>query len=205
MSEQKELIVKSAFQQFKQYGFKSVTVDDIARTAGISKKTLYELFANKDELVHESVKYMIQCQQCLFDATVEKKYNAIEQLIQLISIMEEMIQGMNIVAYMDLQRYYPKAFQYLENHRHQHMLRDIVTNLRQGIEEGLYRSNIDVEIISRFRMESAMMIFHSAMYTGSKQDLVKVNNEIFAHYMYGLATAKGHKLIEKYLNKTDNK
>lgn len=205
MSEQKELIVKSAFQQFKQYGFKSVTVDDIARTAGISKKTLYELFADKDELVIESVKYMIQCQQCLFDATVEKKYNAIEQLIQLISIMEEMIQGMNIVAYMDLQRYYPKAFQYLENHRHQHMLRDIVTNLRQGIEEGLYRSNIDVEIISRFRMESAMMIFHSAMYTGSKQDLAKVNNEIFAHYMYGLATAKGHKLIEKYLNKTDNK
>jgi AcrR family transcriptional regulator len=205
MSEQKELIVKSAFQQFKQYGFKSVTVDDIARTAGISKKTLYELFADKDELVIESVKYMIQCQQCLFDATVEKKYNAIEQLIQLISIMEEMIQGMNIVASMDLQRYYPKAFQYLENHRHQHMLRDIVTNLRQGIEEGLYRSNIDVEIISRFRMESAMMIFHSAMYTGSKQDLVKVNNEIFAHYMYGLATAKGHKLIEKYLNKTDNK
>jgi TetR/AcrR family transcriptional regulator, cholesterol catabolism regulator len=200
--EQKLAIIKSAFKQFKQFGFKSVTVDDVARDAGISKKTLYELFVDKDELVYDCVKYMIDCHQCQFDEAMNAKHNAIEQLIRIISIMEEMIQGMNIVAFMDLKRYYPKAFDYMEQHRQETMLTDITNNLKQGIEEGLYRENIEVKIISRFRMETAMMIFHSAMYSGTKHDMVKVNHELFAHYMYGIATVKGHKLIDKYLQTT---
>jgi TetR/AcrR family transcriptional regulator, cholesterol catabolism regulator len=180
-------------------------MDDIARLAGVSKKKLYELFTDKDDLVHAAVVYMIDCHQTMFDKTMQAEVNAIEQLISIISIMQEMVHGMNLVCFMDLQRYYPRAFQYLENHRHKTMLNDITTNLKQGIEEGLYREDINVDIISAFRMESVMMIFHTSLYKQNKYDIVKVNNELFAHYMYGIASVKGHKLINKYLNPPSKK
>jgi hypothetical protein len=81
------------------------------------------------------------------------------------------------------------------------MKRDVTQNLLQGIEEGLFRKEIDVEIISIFRMESAMLIFKSNLFNNIKHDILKINNELFAHYMYGIATIKGHKLIDKYYNK----
>lgn len=200
VSDQKQAIVESALNQFKQFGFKNVTVDDIARSSGISKKTLYEQFEDKDELVYESVRYMLDCKQCEFDEVMKGRYNAIEQLIQIITVMEELIQGMNRVCFQDLQRYYPKAYQYMEAYRKQKMLKDITDNLKQGIEEGLYRDDIAVDVIATFRMESAMMIFHSVLYQNNKMDMLHVNKELFAHYMYGIATIKGHKLISKYLS-----
>lgn len=201
MEEQRDTIVNIALKQFKQYGFKSVTMDDVARHAGVSKKTLYALFQDKDDLVLATVQCLIDSKQCRFDESMRAKINAIEQLIQIISIMEEMVQDMNIICFVDLQRYYPKAFAYLENHRQEHMLKDIVQNLKQGIEEGLYREDINIDIISSYRMETAMMIFHTSLYQQHKHDIVTVNHELFSHYMYGIATVKGHKLISKYLNK----
>jgi AcrR family transcriptional regulator len=198
-------ILHQAFTQFKQFGFKNVTMDDLARNIGISKKTIYENFKDKEELVFEVIKNMTNTNQRKIDEASKKSINAIEQLMKIIAIMAEMIQGMNVVCFMDLQRYYPKAYEYLEKHRHDCMKRDVTQNLLQGVEEGLFRKEIDVEIISIFRMESAMLIFKSNLFNNIKHDILKINNELFAHYMYGIATIKGHKLIDKYYNKEAEK
>lgn len=200
VNDQKQTIIQSALSQFLQFGFKNVTVDDIARSSGISKKTLYEVFEDKDQLVSESVRFMLNCKQCEFDEVMKGQLNAIEQLMKIITLMEQMIQGMNRVCFQDLQRYYPKAYQLLEAYKKEKMLKDITDNLHQGIAEGLYRDDIAIDVIATFRMESAMMIFHSTLYQNSKLDMVRVNKELFSHYMYGIATIKGHKLISKYLS-----
>lgn len=201
MSDQKQDIVITAFKQFKQFGFKSVTMDDIARSSGVSKKTLYELFEDKDELVLESVKHMLNENQCQTEDIFKTSKNAIEQIINILIIMERMVRGMNLVCYVDLQRHYPDAYKYLTKHKETYLFQCISDNLKQGISEGLYREDIDIEIISRFRMESALIVFQNNVFPQENYDIVKVNNQIFANYMYGIASLKGHKLISSYLNK----
>jgi hypothetical protein len=81
------------------------------------------------------------------------------------------------------------------------LYRCIADNLKRGIQEGLYREDIDVEIITRFRMESALLAFQYNVFPQEKYDTVKVNFQIFTNYMYGIASLKGHKLITQYLQK----
>ena len=205
MIEQKQHIIKASYNQFRQLGFKNVTMDDLARQIGISKKTLFELFENKDELVLETIKHMLETNRAETEAVLKSSKNAVEQLINVITIMEKMLRGLNLISYMDLQRYYPAAYQYLETFKREHMLTDIIENLKQGIAEGLYRSDVNVEVVSRFRLESAMIVFHNNVYPQDKFNIIEVNNELFVHYMYGIASIKGHKLINKYLNKETEK
>ncbi len=205
MSEQKQDIIEAAYKQFKQFGFKSVTMDDIARNIGVSKKTLYELFKDKDELVLESVKHMLSDNQCKTEEAFSKSKNAVEQIINILIIMEKMVRGMNLVCYLDMQRYYQDSYKYLQKHKESYLCQCISDNLTQGIAEGLYREDIDIEVITRFRMESAMIVFQNNLFPQENYDIVKVNTQIFAHYMYGIATIKGHKLISSYLNNLNKK
>ncbi|MCF8294194.1 MAG: TetR/AcrR family transcriptional regulator [Chitinophagaceae bacterium] len=200
MQDQQEIIT-AAFKQFKLLGFKSVTMDDIARKIGISKKTLYELFKDKDELVLECIKYMLNDNQAQTEKALKNSINAIDQAINILMIMEKMIRGMNPVCYLDLQRFYPSAAKYLNDHKDSFMFQCISDNLKQGIQEGFYREDIDIEIISRFRMESALIVFQHDLFPQETYDIVKVNTQIFAHYIYGIASSKGHKMIESYLKK----
>lgn len=200
MQDQQEIII-AAFKQFKLLGFKSVTMDDIVRKIGISKKTLYELFKDKDELVLECIKYMLNDNQAQTEKALKSSINAIDQAINILMIMEKMIRGMNPVCYLDLQRFYPSAAKYLNDHKESFMFQCISDNLKQGIEEGFYREDIDIEIISRFRMESALIVFQHDLFPQESYDIVKVNTQIFAHYIYGIASSKGHKMIESYLKK----
>jgi AcrR family transcriptional regulator len=200
VQDQQEIII-AAFKQFKLLGFKSVTMDDIVRKIGISKKTLYELFKDKDELVLECIKFMLNDNQAQTDKALKNSINAIDQAINILIIMEKMIRGMNPVCYLDLQRFYPSAAKYLNDHKDSFMFQCISDNLKQGIQEGFYREDIDIEIISRFRMESALIVFQHDLFPQETYDIVKVNTQIFAHYIYGIASSKGHKMIESYLKK----
>jgi AcrR family transcriptional regulator len=200
VQDQQEIII-AAFKQFKLLGFKSVTMDDIVRKIGISKKTLYELFKDKDELVLECIKFMLNDNQAQTEKALKNSINAIDQAINILIIMEKMIRGMNPVCYLDLQRFYPSAAKYLNDHKDSFMFQCISDNLNQGIQEGFYREDIDIEIISRFRMESALIVFQHDLFPQETYDIVKVNTQIFAHYIYGIASSKGHKMIESYLKK----
>ena len=201
MNEQKQHIIEIAFAQFRQYGFKNITMDDISRSAGVSKKTLYELFSDKDELVLESVKFMLNQNQCETDLAMNASKHAVEQIVHVLNLMEKMVRGLNMVCYMDLQRHYVDAFRYQQEHKESYLYRCIADNLKRGIQEGLYREDIDVEIITRFRMESALLAFQYNVFPQEKYDTVKVNFQIFTNYMYGIASLKGHKLITQYLQK----
>jgi len=198
----KQDIIADAYNQFRLYGFKSVTMDDLARTIGISKKTLYELFKDKDELVLEAVKYMLNTNQCDTEEIFKNSNNAIEQIFGILGLMEKMVRGLNLICYMDMQRYYPASYKYLEEHKKNYLYKCIISNLQQGISEGYYREEIDLEIITRFRMESALLVFQNNLFPQDKYDIVKVNNEIFTNFIYGIVSIKGYKLISKYLQKS---
>lgn len=205
MNNQRKEIIIAAFDQFRQYGFKSVTMDDLAKNLGVSKKTLYELFKDKDELVLESVMFMLHDNQLKTEQAFKVSHNAVEQIIKILQLMEGMVRGMNMVCYMEMQKFYPSAYKFLQKHKQDFLYKCVSENLKQGISEGLYREDIDIEIITRFRMESALIVFQNNIFPQDKYDIVKVNTQIFANYMYGIASIKGHKLITKHINEINNK
>ena len=200
MKSLKKQLVETAFGQFRQFGFKNVTMDDLARAAGVSKKTLYEQFKDKDELVMESVKFMLHSNQMETDAAFRRAKDALDEIASVLGLMEKMIRGMNLVCYVDLQRHYAEAFRYLTEHKESYLFKCISDNILRGISEGLYREEIDVDIISRFRMESAVLVFQHNLFPPEQYDSVRVNKQIFEHYIYGLVTLKGHRMVKKYLS-----
>lgn len=195
MLNQRHHIVEQAFGTFKQRGFKNVTMDDISRHVGISKKTLYELFKHKDELVEAVVQFVIENNTCQIENTAQIGKNAIEHNIHMMLYLDRFVGGMNPVCFLDLQRYYPVAFQLLTKHRTQFVEQSILQNLRQGIEEGLYRPDIDVAIIARYRTESVFLVIQQQWFDHHDFDASRINSQIFIHYLYGLCTLKGHDVL----------
>ncbi len=203
--EQLEKILIVSGELFSQYGFKTITMDDIARRAGISKKTLYLHFANKEEVVNESVIWYknnttASCAQALEDAD-----NAVDAMVKILAFFDTMNKRINPMALFEMQRYYPvayKTFRDLLQDRDVSMMRE---NILQGIKEGLYRENINADILARLRMETSLLIFQPNLMVNDRNTLMDVAMEIGEHFMYGIMTPKGEQLYitykEKYLKK----
>lgn len=194
-------ILTASAELFSQYGFKTITMDDIARRAGISKKTLYQHFANKQEVVNESVTwYKTQmtknCGMVISDAE-----NAIEAMVRMLAFFDGMNKRINPMALFEMQRYFPEAYQ---TFRAMLMDRDVAMmrdNIEQGIKEGLYREEINADLMARYRLETSLLVLQPNLLVNDRSDLMSVALEIGEHFLYGIMTPKGEKLYQKYKEK----
>lgn len=185
------------------HGVKQVTMDDLATQLGISKKTIYQFYKDKDALVMAVVDLELE-DQCLKCTNSQgSSDNAVHEMFLLLEEMQEMFKNMNPLTMLELAKYFPEAFQKVENHKNTFMHSIIKTNLIKGIAEGMYRKDIDPEILSRYRIETSFVPFNAKLYPMSKFDIGKVNIQIVEHFIYGVMTIEGYQLMEKYkLEKT---
>ncbi len=191
-----EKILTSSIELFSQYGFKSITMDDIARRAGISKKTLYQHFANKQEVVNESVTWYKNnttenCEMVLTDSE-----NAIEAMVKILAFFDNLYKRINPMAMFEMQRFFPEAY---KKFRDLLLERDVVMvrdNILQGMKEGLYRTDLNAQLMARYRIETSLMALQPNLMVNDRESLMSVALEIGEHFMYGLMTPKG---IEQYL------
>jgi AcrR family transcriptional regulator len=181
-----------------RYGFRSVSMDDIAAQLGMSKKTLYQYYTDKEELVDAVLSALLETnrKECLENR--EKAENAVHEVFQAFEMMQEMFSNMNPSIVFDLEKYHPTVSKKLQQHKYVFLYQVIKQNLERGIREELYRSEINVEVLTRFRIESMMLAFNSEIFPTNRTQLVSIQEEILEHFLYGLSTAKGHKLIQKY-------
>jgi len=196
--EPKERIQEKAHELFMQYGIRSVSMDDIANSLGMSKKTLYQNFVDKDELVDGVVDSHIavmqtECGYCHKDAkdAVHEIFLTMENIIRQLSNMNPMVLN-------DLAKFHFRSYQRFREHKDKFLAKIIRENIEWGIKEELYRSDIDTDIMSKFRLESMMIPFNIAIFPPGKYNLGEISGQIIEHFVYGLATIKGHKLIQKY-------
>ena len=194
----KERILSKAHELFIRYGIRSVSMDDIANQLGMSKKTLYQYYADKDELVNAVIGNMLeqnktQCFEC-----GKGSENAIHEVFLSFEMVEAMLAEMNPSLLFDMQKYHPVAFKKFEDFRSQFLYKLIKENLEQGMEEELYREDIDVDILTRFRIYSIMLSMDSEVFPSNKSKLIYIEQQLIEHFLYGLATPKGQKLIQKY-------
>ena len=194
-------ILSAGVELFSQYGFKTITMDDIARRAGISKKTLYQHFANKEEVVREAVIWYKNHLDTQCRAMMEDTENAIEAMVRIKTMMDHSYKQTNPMVIMELQRYYPEGYKVFRESLVTQDVEAVKKNLQQGIEEGLYRENLNVDLVARFHIESALLLMQPNLMVNEREDLKAVNHEITEIFLYGLMTPKGEKLYHKYKEK----
>jgi TetR/AcrR family transcriptional regulator, cholesterol catabolism regulator len=197
-SKVKDRIKLKAHDLFMQYGVRSITMDEIALQMGVSKKTIYQYYADKDELVDavmiDKIKFNQDC--CLKDKQHAK--DAIHEVFLAIEMMQEMFQNMNPSILFELEKYYPKSFEKFLQHKYSFLYKILTDNIERGIAEELYRSDIDTDVLVKARLETMILPFNLQLFPKNKYQLVKVETELTTHFLFGLATIKGYKLITKY-------
>jgi TetR/AcrR family transcriptional regulator, cholesterol catabolism regulator len=198
VNEVSERIKLKAHDLFMQYGLRSVSMDDIAKDLGMSKKTIYQYYADKDALVDEVMQTVFEKDRACCESDKANAENAIHEIFLAIEFIVEMLQTMNPSVLFDLQKFHPISFNKFIIHKDKFLYSMILDNIQQGITEGLYREDLNVEIIARFRVESIMMPFNPVFQSKLKYNLAQIEEEITMHFLYGLVTPKGYKLATKY-------
>lgn len=197
-------ILNKARELMFQTGVKHVTMDDLANQLGISKKTIYQYFKDKDALVSSVVEFELANHALLCNQSTQAADNAVHEIFLLMSVIQEMFNRMNPLALFEIEKYYPLAFEKIKNHKDDYIFSMIRANLEKGITEGLYRKDVDVTILSKYRLETSLIPFNVHVFHPSKFDMLKVNLQIIEHFVYGVATLEGHKLMDNYKLSTLN-
>lgn len=194
-------ILTVAVESFRQYGFKTITMDDIARKAGISKKTLYQHFTSKPEVVLATVTWYQEYIHNHLLKINEDSENAVEAMVRVNAVLGQMFRQINPLSMLELQRFFPEA--YAQFHEKQ-MLKDVGMvrdNIVRGMEEGLYRQGMDADLLARYRLESCLVIFQPNSLVAQAHHPHLAGVAIMENFLYGLMTAKGERLYQKYSEK----
>ena len=194
----KDHIKEKADDLFRKYGIKSVTMDDIASHAGMSKKTIYHSFSDKKELVDEVVDDILAANKACCAESQQHATNAIEEIYIAMENLDKLLGNINPSILFDIQRGYPKTYKRFLDYKQNFLFTLFKKNLIRGIEEALYRPEINVEIISKIRLEMVLVPFKEEIFLTNKKTLFEVQEELTEYFLFGVASPKGYKLIMNY-------
>lgn len=203
--EVKERILIKSHELFNQYGIRSVSMDDIAAQLGISKKTLYQYYTDKDELVTAVFTLVMDHNREECSENKDKAENAVHEVFMAFDMVQEMFSNMNIAVLYDMEKYHPLCYKKYLEYKNGFLYQMIRSNIERGVKEELYRSEIDVDIMTRYRIYSIMLSFNTQVFPNNRSNVVYIEQQLLEHFLNGLATAKGHKLIQKYKSQRTKK
>ncbi|WP_375562332.1 TetR/AcrR family transcriptional regulator [Bernardetia sp. OM2101] len=199
----KKTIVEGAQELFWTYGLRSVTMDDIASKLAMSKKTLYQYIQDKAELVYLCAEHQLENEHCNMEEASQKAENAIDQVLKIMEYNRQFFLNFHPSLILDLQRSYPKAWKMFLRHKEEKIIKGIKANMERGKEEGLYREDIDPEVIARMRMAQVESIFNPQVFSQKTYNIGDVQFQIFKHFLYGLVTIEGHHTLTKALESVE--
>ncbi len=198
MSEAQERIVIKAHELFMRYGIRSVSMDEVANHLGISKKTIYQFFADKDALVEGVIDMEIRRNQGECSQQNLQSENPIHEMFLAVDMVLEILSKINPNVLFDLEKYHPRAFKKHNDFKNQFLFNIIKKNIEQGMAEGLYREDVNADIMARFRLASTFLLFSQEHFPMGKHSPASVLTEITYNFLFGLVTPKGAKLVQKY-------
>lgn len=204
MNEELKNILLRVRELYNKYGIKSITMDDVARELGISKKTLYQFVSDKDDLVGKFVDFEIEIRQEQICRCFQSELNAIEELFEISIFMNKMMRDQNPATEYDLKKYYPHHYQKIVKARKDGMYKYILLNLQKGKVEGLYREEMNEVIIAKFYLSRAENIHSTDHFTVEEFTSNKLFIELLTYHIRGIATAKGIKVLENKIKQLEN-
>ena len=197
-------LIGTVLELFLKFGIKSLTMDDIARKLGISKKTLYQFVTDKKDLVKKGMLLCLEEEQNMIAKITTESINAIEELIEITKCANARLTEMHASVIYDIQKYHPESWGLLENHKKEFIKDVILKNTKRGIEEGFYRDNLNPEIIASLYIVMIDSLFHADENFGKDISLGDLHQEMIRYHVKGVANEKGISLLKKILMKTEN-
>jgi TetR/AcrR family transcriptional regulator, cholesterol catabolism regulator len=199
--EMEQRILATADELFRKYGVRSVTMDDLAKHLAISKKTLYQHYTDKDALVLKITDETIRRIDRDMEMIRTESDNALDETVRILHYMRGLLQSFQPTFLYDLQKYYPTSYKTFAEYRERNMKNSILFNIRRGIKEGLYRKEVNPEIVARLRLQQIEGCMNPVMFPPSMFNMVDVAHQSLLLFLHGLVTDKGHKMLEQYTKK----
>ena len=196
----KDELMERVAELFMRLGIKSLTMDDISRLLGISKKTLYKFAKDKNDLVKQTMQLAIESdQQCLSELI--EKGNAIDKMVAINDQISEKLENIQPAVIFDLQKYYPEAWKIMEEHKSVFIYNQVRQNLINGIEEGLYRDNLEPELTAKIYVSLVNSIFESNLFDLKQTTYQRLHTEIARYHLRGIASERGLEYIKSLFKK----
>jgi AcrR family transcriptional regulator len=196
--ELKDRIKQKADELYRRYGVKSVTMDEIAGQLGVSKKTIYQCFSDKNELVDEVIADILEYNRNFCMSSRVKAQNAIHEVFLAMESLESMFSNMNSVILFDIERNHPATFKKFTKFKYDFLFDIVKKNIERGKEEELYRKELNTEIIAKVRLECVILPFSEKLFPQNQFPLAFLHQQLIEFFLFGMATPKGYKLITKY-------
>lgn len=197
----KDKILQKAADMFLNLGFKSVTMDDIAREMGISKKTIYAHFPTKLKLVQAATFYVIDNINETIGTICSRNYDPIEEIFTIKSMVHDQLKNEKSSPAYQLQKYYPKIFKQVRDKQFESVNVCIVENLKRGIENGYYRSDINIDLITRFYFSGNMSLTNYELFPIEVYDISMLKDAFLEYHVRAVATEKGLKILKNILKR----
>lgn len=197
---EKQRLLESAMLMFQRYGLKSVTMSDIARELGISKKTVYKYVANKEELIKGCCAFSLEDVHQKLAFLQERAVNAIDELFYVDGFMREKLEKHLHIMEFQLERHFPEAHRQLTTKRQELILDFQRKNLRRGIDEEIYRSDIDIEIVAQLYYSKIHSLLTQSSHNPVIPNLKELLGQALVYHIHGIASPKGISYLHERMN-----
>jgi TetR/AcrR family transcriptional regulator, cholesterol catabolism regulator len=194
----KERIINGATDLFTKNGIKTVTMDLISTSLGVSKRTIYEIFKDKEELVHDVIKNAADYHKNHCFKIVEESENVIEAIFKIGEFNHQTFTKVNPLFISDLKKYHFKTFSKIVEKGDVRDMKLTYTLLERGLKEGLFKKSLDINIANNF-IHEIFRIIHEEPFINYKRETIY--ESIFLPYWIGISTKKGQIIIEENIAK----
>ena len=198
-NEAKTSILRKAEMLFMRLGLKSISMDDVARELGISKKTLYQFFQSKEDLVLQT----IQRHQCTEAEDIkricEASTDALKEMLDIARHVLVQFQQMSPSTVFDLKKYYPEAWRIVEQVQREHVYGILKANMERGIREGLYRNDFDTNIMARLYVGSVRWLLDEELFPHAQFHWAQLYREFIHYHLRGIVSQEGLKKLKTYI------
>lgn len=204
MEEKKLYILKNVGKMYLRFGIRSVTMDDVAGEFGISKKTLYQYFNDKADLISQVLDYYLE--NPMFELNDQKYGNPIDRFFALRSHIISILKYFNNNIEFDLKKHYPQLYKKVHIAKRERIFTSTVTNIQKGIKEGLYRTDLDAELIAKLQVGRMLYTLNTEYEIFNESEIVSIDlfDKVTAYHMHAICTERGIEYYKEQLNKIKN-
>jgi AcrR family transcriptional regulator len=197
-------LIGACLDLFMKYGIKSLTMDDISRKMGISKKTLYQFVKDKKDLVNKGMTLCLEEEQAVLTQVSSQSENAIVELIGYTKCVNLSLIEMHDSVLYDIKKYHQDSWILMKDHKQGFVRQSILENTKRGIKEGLYRENANPEVITSMYMLMVDGMLNADQNFGKEIPLESLHLEMIWYHVSGIANENGINLLKEILNKEEN-
>jgi AcrR family transcriptional regulator len=189
-------IAERSREVFLKYGIRSISMDDISRELGMSKKTLYQHFLNKADLVSHVLQSGHEDFTAKINSIVCNDSNAIDDLLEISLVIDRHMKETNLAVTFDLQKYYPGLYREYLDKKRAFASQYLVRNIEKGIRQSIYRDDLNIELIARLYIQKIEDLHDPSLFDMEKISFAEVFQVMFENHIRGIANEKGIKYFE---------